>query len=70
MEIMGIVEKHLYVKEHPQQAISSMERDHTLSPTSPQVMMIAVMTVMHIPYDLCHLKLPNLNPIRLQPMNA
>ena len=37
---MGIVERHFSnacVKEHLQQAISAMERDHLQSPSSPQV---------------------------------
>ena len=37
---MGIVERHFSnpcVKEHLQQAISAMERDHLQTPTSPQV---------------------------------
>ena len=40
LQIMGAVEKYFSnpcVKEHLQQAIASMERDHLLSPTTPQV---------------------------------
>ena len=43
LQIMGIVERYFSnpcVKEHLQQAISAMERDHLQTPTSPQVVNI------------------------------